>query len=108
MPFSLHIDTAISWRGGQSQVLQTVMGLRARGHEPVRRAADAKRSVVAERLVLAQAFTDGRAQLVPDPWSAKSHGAQSARAERGGQTAGARSMLWVTEANGAHTGRDDP
>ena len=35
MPFSLHIDTAVSWRGGQSQVLQTVMGLRARGHRAV-------------------------------------------------------------------------
>jgi len=32
MLFSLHVDTAVSWRGGQSQVLQTVMGLRARGH----------------------------------------------------------------------------
>jgi glycosyltransferase involved in cell wall biosynthesis len=32
MLFSLHIDTAVSWRGGQSQVLHTVMGLRARGH----------------------------------------------------------------------------
>lgn len=29
--FSLHIDTARSWRGGQSQVKYTVMGLRARG-----------------------------------------------------------------------------
>jgi glycosyltransferase involved in cell wall biosynthesis len=29
--FSLHIDTARSWRGGQSQVMYTVMGLRARG-----------------------------------------------------------------------------
>src|SRR5687767_5278908 len=29
--FSLHIDTARSWRGGQSQVMHTVMGLRARG-----------------------------------------------------------------------------
>lgn len=30
--FSLHIDTARSWRGGQNQVLVTVMGLRAAGH----------------------------------------------------------------------------
>lgn len=30
--FSLHIDTARSWRGGQSQVLLTVLGLRAAGH----------------------------------------------------------------------------
>lgn len=30
--FSLHIDTARTWRGGQSQVKHTVMGLRARGH----------------------------------------------------------------------------
>ena len=29
--FSLHIDTAQSWRGGQSQVMYTVMGLRAMG-----------------------------------------------------------------------------
>ena len=30
--FSLHIDTARTWRGGQNQVLLTVLGLRARGH----------------------------------------------------------------------------
>ena len=30
--FSLHIDTARSWRGGQGQVMQTVLGLRALGH----------------------------------------------------------------------------
>ncbi|MFO7695412.1 MAG: glycosyltransferase [Vicinamibacterales bacterium] len=30
--FSLHIDTARTWRGGQNQVLLTVVGLRARGH----------------------------------------------------------------------------
>src|SRR5688572_25612172 len=30
--FSLHIDTARTWRGGQSQVLLTLMGLRALGH----------------------------------------------------------------------------
>ncbi|HVL66259.1 MAG TPA: glycosyltransferase family 4 protein [Vicinamibacterales bacterium] len=30
--FSLHIDSARSWRGGQNQVLVTVLGLRAAGH----------------------------------------------------------------------------
>ena len=30
--FSLHIDTAKTWRGGQNQVKYTVMGLRAIGH----------------------------------------------------------------------------
>jgi glycosyltransferase involved in cell wall biosynthesis len=30
--FSLHIDTARTWRGGQNQVLITVLGLRAAGH----------------------------------------------------------------------------
>ena len=30
--FSLHIDTARTWRGGQNQVLLTLMGLRALGH----------------------------------------------------------------------------
>ena len=30
--FSLHIDTARSWRGGQSQVMYTVLGLRQAGH----------------------------------------------------------------------------
>lgn len=30
--FSLHIDTARTWRGGQNQVLYTVTGLRALGH----------------------------------------------------------------------------
>jgi hypothetical protein len=33
--FTLHIDTARSWRGGQNQVLLTVLGLRARGHRTV-------------------------------------------------------------------------
>jgi len=30
--FSVHIDTARGWRGGQRQVLQIVVGLRAIGH----------------------------------------------------------------------------
>ena len=30
--FSLHIDTARTWRGGQNQVLVTIMGLRTLGH----------------------------------------------------------------------------
>ena len=30
--FTLHIDTARTWRGGQNQVLVTVLGLRAGGH----------------------------------------------------------------------------
>jgi glycosyltransferase involved in cell wall biosynthesis len=30
--FSLHIDTARTWRGGQNQVLLTVLGLREMGH----------------------------------------------------------------------------
>jgi L-malate glycosyltransferase len=30
--FSLHIDTARTWRGGQNQVLLTVLGMRAVGH----------------------------------------------------------------------------
>ena len=30
--FSLHIDTAPTWRGGQNQVLLTVLGLREQGH----------------------------------------------------------------------------
>lgn len=33
--FSVHIDTARSWRGGQNQVLLTVLGMRARGHRTV-------------------------------------------------------------------------
>ena len=33
--FSLHIDTARTWRGGQNQVLLTVLGLRQRGHRAV-------------------------------------------------------------------------
>lgn len=32
---SLHIDTARSWRGGQSQVLQTVNGMAERGHDAI-------------------------------------------------------------------------
>src|SRR4051794_13280331 len=30
--YSLHVDTARSWRGGQNQVLLTVNGLRSIGH----------------------------------------------------------------------------
>ena len=30
--FSIHVDTARTWRGGQRQVLLTVLGLRERGH----------------------------------------------------------------------------
>jgi glycosyltransferase involved in cell wall biosynthesis len=33
--FSLHVDTARTWRGGQNQVLVTVMGLRSLGHRSV-------------------------------------------------------------------------
>ncbi len=33
--FSLHIDTARTWRGGQNQVLLTVLGLRAAGERAV-------------------------------------------------------------------------
>jgi glycosyltransferase involved in cell wall biosynthesis len=33
--FSLHIDTARTWRGGQNQALLTVLGLRALGHRTV-------------------------------------------------------------------------
>jgi glycosyltransferase involved in cell wall biosynthesis len=33
--FALHLDTARTWRGGQQQVLLTVLGLRARGHRAV-------------------------------------------------------------------------
>jgi glycosyltransferase involved in cell wall biosynthesis len=33
--FSVHIDTSRTWRGGQRQVLLTVLGLRERGHRAV-------------------------------------------------------------------------
>jgi L-malate glycosyltransferase len=33
--FSVHVDTARTWRGGQRQVLLTVLGLRERGHRTV-------------------------------------------------------------------------
>jgi L-malate glycosyltransferase len=33
--FALHIDTARTWRGGQNQVLLTVLGLRAQNHRQV-------------------------------------------------------------------------
>jgi glycosyltransferase involved in cell wall biosynthesis len=33
--FSLHVDTGANWRGGQSQVMQTVTGLRSIGHRAV-------------------------------------------------------------------------
>jgi glycosyltransferase involved in cell wall biosynthesis len=33
--YSLHIDTARTWRGGQNQALLTVLGLRSQGHRAV-------------------------------------------------------------------------
>jgi L-malate glycosyltransferase len=33
--FSIHLDTARTWRGGQNQVLLTVLGLRALGHRTI-------------------------------------------------------------------------
>ena len=33
--FSIHVDTARTWRGGQRQVLLTVLGLREQGHRTV-------------------------------------------------------------------------
>lgn len=33
--FTVHVDTARTWRGGQDQALLTVLGLRARGHRTV-------------------------------------------------------------------------
>ncbi|MEW6321344.1 MAG: glycosyltransferase family 4 protein [Acidobacteriota bacterium] len=33
--YAVHIDTARTWRGGQNQVLLTVLGLRANGHRAV-------------------------------------------------------------------------
>jgi L-malate glycosyltransferase len=52
--FSLHIDTARTWRGGQNQVLTTVMGLRALGHRTmlVAHAAGELRQRAAEGLDL--------------------------------------------------------
>jgi glycosyltransferase involved in cell wall biosynthesis len=52
--FSLHIDTARTWRGGQNQVLVTVMGLRAIGHRAmlVAHAAGELRQRAAEGLDL--------------------------------------------------------
>jgi len=52
--FSLHIDTARTWRGGQNQVLLTVLGLRALGHRAmlVAHAAGELRQRAAEGLDL--------------------------------------------------------
>ncbi|HEX4568133.1 MAG TPA: glycosyltransferase family 4 protein [Vicinamibacterales bacterium] len=52
--FSLHIDTAKSWRGGQNQVLLTVLGMRALGHRTmlVAHAAGELRQRAAEGLDL--------------------------------------------------------
>jgi glycosyltransferase involved in cell wall biosynthesis len=52
--FSLHIDTARTWRGGQNQVLLTVLGLRALGHRSmlVAHAAGALRQRAREGLEL--------------------------------------------------------
>ncbi len=54
MPFSLHIDTARTWRGGQNQVLLTVLGMRALGHRAmlVAHAAGELRQRAAEGLEL--------------------------------------------------------
>ena len=45
--FSIHIDTATTWRGGQNQVLLTVMGLRAAGHRAMLVAHPARRAAAA-------------------------------------------------------------
>jgi len=52
--FSLHIDTARTWRGGQNQVLLTVLGMRAVGHRAmlVAHAAGELRQRAAEGLEL--------------------------------------------------------
>jgi len=52
--FSLHIDTAKTWRGGQNQVLLTVLGMRALGHRAmlVAHAAGELRQRAAEGLDL--------------------------------------------------------
>jgi len=52
--FSLHIDTARTWRGGQNQVLLTVHGMRALGHRAalVAHAAGELRQRAAEGLEL--------------------------------------------------------
>lgn len=52
--FSLHVDTARTWRGGQNQVLLTVLGLRALGHRAmlVAHAAGELRQRAAEGLEL--------------------------------------------------------
>jgi L-malate glycosyltransferase len=79
--FSLHIDTALTWRGGQGQVLLTVDGLRALGHRAVlvahpdgelrRRIGDAQELVrLAPRsefdLTTAWRFAQQVKQLAPD------------------------------------------
>ena len=46
--FSLHIDTARGWRGGQSQVLHTVLGLRAIGASRGARGASRRRAAAAD------------------------------------------------------------
>ena len=33
--FSIHVDTARTWRGGQRQVLLTIVGMRERGHRAI-------------------------------------------------------------------------
>jgi glycosyltransferase involved in cell wall biosynthesis len=52
--FSLHIDTARTWRGGQNQVLLTVLGMRGLGHRAmlVAHAAGELRQRAAEGLEL--------------------------------------------------------
>jgi glycosyltransferase involved in cell wall biosynthesis len=52
--FSLHIDTARAWRGGQNQVLLTVLGMRGLGHRAmlVAHAAGELRQRAAEGLEL--------------------------------------------------------
>src|SRR5262249_22114447 len=52
--FSLHVDTARTWRGGQNQVMLTVLGMRALGHRAtlVAHAAGELRQRAAEGLDL--------------------------------------------------------
>jgi hypothetical protein len=63
--FSLHIDTARTWRGGQNQVLLTVNGLREIGHRAalVAHPSGELRARVAEGLELVPLAPRGEVDL---------------------------------------------
>ena len=65
--FSLHIDTARTWRGGQNQVLLTVQGLAEAGHDAILLAhehGELKRRVYEQHPDDIESYCDGKDEWI--------------------------------------------